>query len=356
MIECVISAAEIPRKLDPTRTDEFCQAVALANIADVVAFGTNELDYYPEQEIALRQPSKFESTQLLVAKVDGTIVGCADYDTTVGDNSDTAWVRVHVHPDHQRNGIGTALLVALETIGREEGKQQLHVYASAAVNEGPALAAPTGFGSVPRDNAETQFLLTRGFSFEQVERVSRLPLPVPGLNSLVDDAIDHCSRDYAVHEWIDICPEGWREDLAVLYTRMSTDAPSAELSPPEDVWTAERVVEYETRFIQGTITTLFAAIEHLATGALIGFTSLAVAQEPSRAVSQLDTIVLHEHRGHRLGMLLKVANLAHLERIAPGRPSVITFNAEENTHMLRVNEAVGFVPIGYEGAWKRVLN
>ena len=54
-----------------------------------------------------------------------------------------------------------------------------------------------------------------------------------------------------------------------------------------------------------------------------------------------------------LGMLLKVLNLAQVERVAPGHPSVITYNAEENRHMLAVNEAVGFVPIGYEGVWKR---
>jgi GNAT superfamily N-acetyltransferase len=81
-----------------------------------------------------------------------------------------------------------------------------------------------------------------------------------------------------------------------------------------------------------------------------------VPREAHRAVSQEDTLVLREHRGHRLGMLLKVANLQALHRSMPGYPSVITFNAEENRHMLRVNEELGFVPIGYEGAWRRVLS
>jgi hypothetical protein len=72
-------------------------------------------------------------------------------------------------------------------------------------------------------------------------------------------------------------------------------------------------------------------------------------------VSQHNTIVLKEHRGHRLGMLLKVANIRRLQSMAPGHPSIITFNAEENRHMLDVNEAVGFEPMGYEGAWGKVL-
>ena len=63
--------------------------------------------------------------------------------------------------------------------------------------------------------------------------------------------------------------------------------------------------------------------------------------------------MLREHRGHRLGMLLKIANLQLLQEAAPGHPSVLTWNAEENRPMLGVNEAVGFVPIGYEGAWAK---
>jgi hypothetical protein len=55
-------------------------------------------------------------------------------------------------------------------------------------------------------------------------------------------------------------------------------------------------------------------------------------------------------------MLTKVANLAYLEATYPGHPSILTFNAEENRHMLSVNEALGFAPIAYEGAWRKDLS
>ena len=77
--------------------------------------------------------------------------------------------------------------------------------------------------------------------------------------------------------------------------------------------------------------------------------------ERERTVDQDDTIVLVEYRGHRLGMLLKAANLAQLERLRPGHPSIVTYNAEENRHMLAVNEALGFEPFVYEGAWRKDL-
>ena len=82
---------------------------------------------------------------------------------------------------------------------------------------------------------------------------------------------------------------------------------------------------------------------------------LSAPAETDRAISQEDTLVRREYRGHRLGMLLKLANLAEVQRRMPGHPAVLTFNAEENRHMLDVNEAVGFVPIGYEGAWRKDL-
>ena len=92
------------------------------------------------------------------------------------------------------------------------------------------------------------------------------------------------------------------------------------------------------------------------TGHLVGFTVLSVPQQAHRSAAQYATLVLREHRGHRLGMLLKVANLVHLERVSPGHPSVTTFNAEENRHMLAVNEALGFRPILVEGAFERPLS
>jgi len=355
MPEFEITTVDIPRELDPTRSDEFCQAIALGNLSFELAFGTTDTAFDLTEELGLWQPSEFEKYRMIVATVNDRVVGSGTYETTVGDDADTAWVLAHVHPDYKRRGLGRALLAELEIIARDDNKRQVLLYAPATLSDGPVVAAPTGFGAVPKDNPETLFLLAQGFSFEQVERVSRLELPVTGLRSLVDDAIDRLTRNYAVHEWVDVCPERWQTDLALLYTRMSTDEPSAGLEPPEDIWSVERLLEYQSRLAESSLIMIYAAVEHVETGTLVGYTALAVPQETSRAVNQEGTLVLHEHRGHRLGMLLKVVNLAHLERVAPGHPSVITYNAEENHHMLSTNEAVGFLPIGYQGVWKRVL-
>jgi hypothetical protein len=154
---------------------------------------------------------------------------------------------------------------------------------------------------------------------------------------------------------VDRTPERWLEDRAVLATRMSTDAPSAGLEEPEDVWTVDRVRDADDRRESNPRRHLFAAAEHVPSGRLVAYSVLSVPRQPHRAVQQYATLVLREHRGHRLGMLVKVANLAHLQATHPGHPSILTFNAEENRHMLDVNEALGFTAIAYEGAWRKDL-
>jgi hypothetical protein len=56
------------------------------------------------------------------------------------------------------------------------------------------------------------------------------------------------------------------------------------------------------------------------------------------------TIVDATHRGHRLGMLVKAANLRALRDAVPAVERVITWNAASNTHMIAINEALGFRP------------
>jgi GNAT superfamily N-acetyltransferase len=218
------------------------------------------------------------------------------------------------------------------------------------------IPSPTGFGSVPRGNRDVRFMQARGYALEQVERVSRLALPVADLEQRLAAAVARSGPDYALHQWVGRTPERFLQDFAVMITRMSTDAPSAGLDEPEDVWTVERLVAEDLRREQTNPRPLATTMaEHLPTGRYVAFTEYSVPRDPARAPAQYATLVLKEHRGHGLGMLVKLANLVHLERVSPGHPSVITFNAEENRPMLDVNEALGFVPIASEGAWQKHL-
>jgi GNAT superfamily N-acetyltransferase len=351
-----IDELAIPASLDGPDAADFRATVDVRNAVETEGYGTDELNFTAEELHPHWIDHEYEPKRLFVARVDGAIVARAIYEVQPEDTG-VAWVSIQVLAEHRNRGIGSALADALDAIAVAESKSKLIVYTVSKTGEGGRIAPPTGFGSVPAGNAEVRFLLARGYTLEQVERGSRLALPVDAdlLRTKLAEASAAAGDDYMVHSWSDRTPERWQADMAHLFTRMSTDAPSAGLDEPEDLWSIERLIAAEDRLDAGPRSTLAAAIEHVPTGRLIAYTTLSLPAEPDRPVSQEDTLVLREHRGHRLGMLLKVANLLNLEREHPGYPSVITFNAEENRHMLDVNEAVGFVPMGYEGAWKRML-
>ena len=339
--------------------EDFAASVEVRNAVEAAAYGNDELSLTAQEVLPGWLDQEHAPKQLLVALVGGRVVARAVYETLPEASARVAWLSVEVLPEYRRRGIGTALTDAVESIAGSEGRNTLLVYAAAAAAELPGgrMSAPTGYGSLPLADPGVAFLVKRGYRLEQVERGSRLALPADPdlLDSLYSETTARAGDEYRVHLWTDRTPSTWRSDMATLYTRMSTDAPTAGLQEPEDIWTVERLVVNEELHAKSPRTTLVAAAEHVASGRLAGFSELSVPVELTRAVSQEDTLVLREHRGHRLGMLVKLANLRQLADVAPGHPSVMTFNAEENRYMLDVNEALGFVPIGYEGGWKRVV-
>jgi Predicted acetyltransferase len=345
----------VPERLDAPGGDDVAAAYDVWNTVAAEAYGTPDIAYTTAEELP-QFHNPYEPKRLFVARADGRIVGQGTVETSASDGFDLSWVMFGVLPGFRGRGIGSALAARLEEAARADGRRRVVAYAPGSRLDGARLPAPTGFGSVSADDAATRFLRSRGYALEQVERFSRLALPVAGLDDVLAAALERSGPDYRIHTWVDITPEGWIEDRALLDTRMSTDAPSAGIEEPEDVWDAQRVRDADARRPGDPRRHLVAAVEHVPSGRLVGYTVLSVPAEAHRAVQQYATLVLREHRGHRLGMLLKLANLAHLERYAPGHPSVLTFNAEENRPMLDVNEAVGFTAIGYEGAWRKDLS
>ncbi len=63
--------------------------------------------------------------------------------------------------------------------------------------------------------------------------------------------------------------------------------------------------------------------------------------------------MLREHRGHGLGLRLKAANALAVMRDLPMVPSVRTWNADDNVHMLAVNRELGFQVEGYSREWQK---
>ncbi|MBA2697351.1 MAG: hypothetical protein H0U61_01080, partial [Nocardioidaceae bacterium] len=70
---------------------------------------------------------------------------------------------------------------------------------------------------------------------------------------------------------------------------------------------------------------------------------------------QEDTTVVGSHRGHRLGMLLKATMLLWMRDANSGLETIDTWNAESNTHMIAINDALGCTVNAHGAALQRHL-
>jgi len=263
-----------------------------------------------------------------------------------------------VRPAERGRGIGSALLDLGERLNLDAGRTVLFSDTSHGVEPPPgpgALEATTGAGRVPADAPGPRLLRTRGYVLEQVERHSVLDLPVPRetLDAHRDAARGRAGDDYRLHTWTDEVPDAWLDQVALLFTRMSTDAPTGGVDYGEDPWDARRVRIWVGEQAERRNGFLVTVAEHVPTRTLAAFTVFAYPRERDDFAFQEDTLVLREHRGRRLGMLVKVANLDALAVERPATRRVHTWNAQENDHMLAINVALGFRPAGVWAAWQR---
>ena len=330
-------------------TADWTAMVRLRN--DVVAelVGNRDLSREPAELLPGWQ-NPHEVKRGVLARVDGEIVGRGVYETE--SDASAAWVSIEVLPAFRGQGIGAALHERLLAYAREEGKTSMQKYVTEAVSDTEdVIPSPTGFGSVPRDTRSSRFLLKHGYLLEQVGRMSRLDLPVD-VSDALQSARDAAGPDYTVVTYTGRTPEHLLEDMALLRQSMGTDAPSAGMDT-ESIWTAERVRADDDAAELSPRTMLYAMVHHAPSGEVAGYTELDVPPETDRTVAQGDTIVVKAHRGHRLGMLMKAQNLVALRTLRPELERLHTWNAEENRHMLSINEALGFAPTGVVALWQK---
>ena len=94
---------------------------------------------------------------------------------------------------------------------------------------------------------------------------------------------------------------------------------------------------------------------HVPSGRLVGYTQVQVSPETPTLGYQQDTLVVCEHRGQGLGLRLKAANTAAVTGHLPGLTAIRTWNADDNTHMLAVNQRLGYVVDAHLREWQKVM-
>lgn len=261
------------------------------------------------------------------------------------DNLTQAWVEVNTLPSHRNRGHGSAMLDHLAVEATRHGRSVLSAEASYPY-DGPADGAGHPY---------VEFLVHRGFTFGlgDVQRVLDLPVDEELLQLLVDEAAPH-HRDYRIRQFTGPVPDDIIDSFGELVGALITEAPTGELELEREVFDAARIRADEKVFAESG-RTKYTTVAMTADGTVAAYSELVVPRHDPGRVFQWGTLAHPEHRGHRLGLATKAWNLLWLQRERNDVRVLLTFNAEVNSHMVGVNERMGFRPVERLGEFQRRL-
>lgn len=290
-----------------------------------------------------------------VARIDGEVVGMVTLAYAQEADAKTAEIDILVPAIHAGRGVEQALLTSAEDDAKARGRSILQTWTLHRPREQERMLVPaTGWGRIPATPL-SDVIAEAGYTLEQVERNSEYDLrtdPEP-VRRMLDDATQRAGADYRIRAWSMPTPPELRDGFAAVLARLSTDAPSGDMDFVAEKYDAERVVRREAALTGAGQLVSVVAVEHVPTGELVAYNELLIAADRAGVTHQFGTLVAAHHRGHRLGTIVKCANLLRWRDLVPASPVVSTFNAEENRPMLDINEAIGFVPVSYAGAWQK---
>lgn len=354
MSDVEIRELRIPESEAAPGWNELVEYAELSNAIVQEQIGVADLDERPEQ-VRSRLSDPYGVSRVFGAYRDDQLVGFGE--VSVEREQTVGWVWAGVVQPERGRGLGSELMTVLTNAAMQAGATTLQAGSyHADLDSEPRLPSPAGPGSIPVNAPTTRFLQAKGFKLGQVEIMSALPLPVPEdlLSSLLAEA--RPADDYELIDWTGPTPEELIDGYARLRTAVTTAVPSGELTESEQVWDADRVRDRDRRNAEAGIITHLSVARHRPSGDLVAFTALArPAAADGRAVNQGYTMVLDEHRGHNLGIRIKINNLRRLMATDHGAARIITGNAGENEAMLRINRALGFRPFLVGGWWEQKL-
>lgn len=296
----------------------------------------------------------YTDKRLLLALDTGRVVGGLWLGLPLRDNTATAMGSFVVDPQADLHAVTRALWDHALPVVVAAGRRTLDLWSSHVGDDGEHLVPRTGVGRVPLDE-RARALSGLGFVLEQAERhsVAELPAALELAGEHLPGALAAAGPAYRTLGWVGPTPVEHQEAMADLMARMSTDVPSGALQIEPELWDAERVAVRDRQAAAMGRARVTTVAQEVGTGALVAYTYVDVARDRPEVGYQEDTLVHADHRGHRLGMLVKARNLPLVAEHAPGVRRLHTWNADENAHMLAINEALGFTPRSVEGAWQR---
>jgi len=281
-----------------------------------------------------------------LAESDGEPTGLLTVGLPQLDNTHLADVHLTVHPEGRRRGAGRALHAAAVEFARAHDRR---VLGGEYVTQLP--------GGPERDAAHAAFADAIGAKAALPEVRRRLDLDMIDRLAWADLSADARAQaaGYSVVAWTDETPEEFVADVARLDSRLVLDAPMGDLDVEPEKIDAARIRANEQMMRTRGRRPYHAGVRHDATGRLVAWTMINFDADVATHAWQQITIVDPEHRGHRLGLLVKIENLRHTLDHEPLVRHINTWNAAENIRMIAINEALGFRPVDGWVSWQQEI-
>lgn len=319
--------------LDPTEDAQFADFHAVYRAAYAEEWDRPHSAH--ELRVALLEVSDYQQFLGFLARDDdGVAVGIGTIEFTLKDNTDLGFINICVAPDHRRQGHGTAVLSHLADLAQARGRKSL-------MGEAHWDAGQAGSG-------HTAFAEALGFHLDIADghRVLDLPATLP----------DAPVRDgYTLHAWRSRTPDEWVDQYANLIQLFVQEAPSGDHPIENEFYDARRIrADEHTLIDQGRVMQVVVAVSP--EGDLAGHTQLVFPDVDPGDVFQWGTLVLPAHRGHGLGMSLKVRAMEASADLLVGHRYVHTGNALSNEPMIAVNDAMGYRLVAYSGEFVRTYS
>lgn len=329
------------RPLDVSSDADVAQFNALDEAIDLALYGASE-PFTLAQARARLEPTPYWRVRRWVALAEPmegaqAIVARAATFEPLEENLDAITVGVTVHPAYRGQGIASQMLEeALIPAIRESGRTL--VDASGEIMPGQEADDP----ALPANRLAARLGIAR--KHLGVCRTLRLPLDPELLERLDAQARERIGA-YRVEVWDGPVPEEHLPAYGVLLAQLDRDDPTEELDYEVPEYTPERIRLAEER-LAGSGMRAVQAVAIAPDGTMVG-NSVIEWKVPGEAGVprvgwQENTLVMPEHRGHRLGLALKVAAHRALAREAPELRVLATWNSHVNPWMIAINEQLGY--------------
>ncbi|MEV5238444.1 GNAT family N-acetyltransferase [Streptomyces cinnamoneus] len=230
---------------------------------------------------------------------------------------------IQVHPAERRRRAGSLLLDAAVAAARQDGRRSV------------IAQAETG-------SPGAGFLIAKGFRAALALTYARLSLAAADHSALTAVA-ETLHAGYRLATWEGTVPDELA-DAFVASRRAMDDMPMGAVDYGTVVWDLDRVRAAAAAIAaRGDVLRTVVVIDR-SDGSVVGFTELVVPGSGTGDAQHYGTAVLPEHRGRGLARWMKAVSIVQARERHPRLDGLLTDTADNNPHMRRVNDELGYLP------------